>query len=217
MEKRLVRSLIIERLGKVFKEHKFIWSSKYDQFIRKEDDIIYIYSLSFSKKDQHIFIRPSVKMKFKKIEEIYFKAASQKDKDYQHSIITLGNTIKQIIRHFDENTDIWTNEIQEFLIENEEDTSRTVLALENLFFEYVLRYFNNYNNIESVDKLLNSDLMVLSIHNSLYPLRACIGLITAKLIQRKDYELIKSTYSSKIITSIDEYRNNFSRLVKLLD
>ncbi|GJJ02531.1 hypothetical protein RugamoR64_30690 [Duganella rhizosphaerae] len=62
-----------------------------------------------------------------------------------------------------------------------------VQGVERVFHEFALPYFERYGSIEAIDQLLNTEPLLPTPHKILWD-RYAIGLITAKLLGRANFE-----------------------------
>ncbi len=196
-------------------KHGFKLNKKSRQFTRINDGFKQIFRLLFYKYSDYILIEPVVIVKVKEIEDIYHKVASKAPEHFDGTK-TIGNNLGKIIEVIDEGLVIDTNNKIKYLVENEQDVEILINVLIEKFENYALPYFNKNNSIHHIDEILNAYPSKISIHNSLYPMRACIAIIAAKLNNNPQYDELVSIYKEGLINVADFYKPEFPKLVELL-
>jgi hypothetical protein len=157
-----------------------------------------------------------IHIKIKAIEDIYHQA-TEKEAKYYTSTQTLGNNLFAIIDYFDNGDGTGSKSINKrHLMENEEDINTIVKVFPRSIEEYVLPYFESNSNIDQVDKLLNENPQELSVHYYLYPLRACIGIIAAKLTHNPRYNEVLKIYEVQLQEANTIFKKEFEKLKLLL-
>ncbi len=210
-----VSQSIISGISEKMSSHGFIFDKYHKYYIKRTEDSHQIFDLVFMRKDAGILVEPVVRIKIRPIEDIYHKVAT-KDEEYFEGTDTLGNNLGRIIDHFEKGAQQNTNSKMKYLIENEKDIAILKKVIPNKFEQYALRYFDNYSSVAKTDELLNSNPREISIHNWLYPLRACLALIAAKINHNPRYDELVNIYEQELENAADNYRKEFSLLKNIL-
>lgn len=194
----------------------FAFDRKKKYFIRDKAGFEQILDLIFDKDEEgHVLVEPFLRIKSKLLEDIYHKIAI-KDKQYFASTRTLGNSLGRIIEHIESGTQIDTGTRMRYLIENMDDVSTLIQVIPNRFSEYALPYFEKYSSLKAVDQLLNVNTSEISIHQPLYPMRACIGIIAAKLNNNPKYNELVVVYENELEEAKSTYKEEFRKLKEIL-
>jgi hypothetical protein len=209
---------IIDGIGKTLSDYGFDYSKRNKKFIKSKGNVQQIFELLFYKENAiSILVEPWVKIKIKPIEDIYHMVSS-KDAKYNDSAITLGNNMGEIIQYYEKGNEKRSEFANmRYLIEDDQDVKVLIKVIPKGFIEFVLPYFDSNSSIIEVDRLLNETPRELSIHHPLYPTRACIGLIAAKLVSNPNYKELVTIYEEETREANPFYREEFERLIKLLD
>ncbi|MEQ1677947.1 MAG: hypothetical protein ABL876_14660, partial [Chitinophagaceae bacterium] len=194
----------------------FIFDSKRKRFVKEIKGGMQVFDLLFYAYPNEILVKPVFKIKLHLIEDIYHQV-TQKEKSYNEETQTLGNSLGQIMKHYDNSDRIGTTEDISYKIENEDDIEILKKVIPERFKEYILPYFNKNSSIEQVDKLLNEFPRELSIHNRPYPIRACIAIIAARLVRNPNYNELLKIYDEETVDANPENRKEFEDLAKLLE
>lgn len=212
-----VKKKINEGTATQLLKHGFIFNKGRNEFKRVTNGVQQIFDLLFYKESNgSILIEPHIRIKIKDIEDIYHKA-SMKEAKYNDATITLGNNLGEIIQYYDKGHEEGGEYINmKYLIENENDVDTLIKVIPERFEQYALPYFESNNSIAEVDKLLNENPRELSIHNLIYPIRACIGLIAAKLNHNPDFNRLVTIYDEELIDANPINKEEFIRVKTLL-
>lgn len=160
------------------------------------EDII---GLAFFKEDDgSIFLEVRIGVYIIPIENIYKEICL---KDFKYSIVnyTLGNNIFEVIDFFESGESIGGENVnKKFLISTNEDLLILEKVLIKRITQFAFKYFENYSTVECVDKLLNEKPKELSIHNFIYPIRACKAIIAARLNNNPMLSELISIYQEEL-------------------
>ena len=200
-------NILIEVAPKL-KHHGFALFKKGREFKRKIGYTTQIFDLFFYKKKDCIIIKPEIRIKIKPIEDIYKAASNIKARPF----FTLGNHLMEILRYIDKGEEIGREKRGNWLVEDAEDAQNLIKIIPEYFEEAIIPYFNENSSIARVDEILNKYPKEISIHNWLYPLRACIGIIAAKLNKNSDYEQLLVIYESALEKADKTYKDDFSNI-----
>ncbi len=123
-------------------------------------------------------VQPDVGVRIETIENIYHQIAGF-EKKYQKGTCTVGSSVGIILAGDARRC--------EFGLATAADLPAVVQGVERVFHEFALPYFERYGSIEAIDELLNTDPLQPTPHKILWD-RYAIGLITAKLLGRANFE-----------------------------
>ncbi|MDP4260057.1 MAG: hypothetical protein Q8937_17660 [Bacteroidota bacterium] len=184
-------------------------------FERREGSCIQTFHLLIFKKPDGVYVEPWWSIKFGEILDIYHKV-STKEKKYFKDTPVLENSLGRLIEFTDNGIESGGSKSMQYLIENDKDIDILTNVIPARFQEYVLPYFSANNSVEKVDKLLNSNPGQLSVHFWLYPMKAIMGLIAAKLVNNPQYPELAIIYEEKLRNANPVYKTEFERLELLL-
>ncbi|GEM52630.1 DUF4304 domain-containing protein [Empedobacter brevis] len=190
-------------------EYNFICNKNKQEFKRSNNDVAQIIRFFFHKKSDKIYLKLEIIIKLSEIENVYKSITNIEGRPY----LTLGNDFLILKNKADDfcykkkPTNYW-------LIENDNDIENIVNNFESHLIEIILPYFNDNSSIERVDYLLNSYPLKMSIHNYLYPLRANIGIIAAKLNNNPNYDELVDIYMKELENAEENYKNEFLKIIK---
>ena len=83
-------------------------------------------------------------------------------------------------------------------------------------WEYALSYYARYSSLEKIDYLLNKNPSELSIHCWLYPVRASLVLIAAKLTDNTRYSVLENIYTEELEEAAELYKSSFIQIKSYL-
>lgn len=208
---------IFEALKKPLLMHGFIFNKGKKEFKRTTNGAQQIFDLFFHKEnDGSIFIEPQIRIKISEIENIYHKVSIEGGKS-RDEIFTLGNNFIAIMNYIDKGDDNGEKDINtKYMVENDSDVDVLIKVIPKRFEEYALPYFDSNSTIAEVDKLLNENPRNLSVHNLIYPIRACIGIIAAKLSNNPHFENLVSVYEEELQDANPVNKEEFDQLKRVL-
>lgn len=195
----------------LIEEHNFICNKSKKEFKRLNNNVLHIISFFYHKKDNKIYLRLEIIIKLLDIEHIYKSVTTIDGRPY----LTLGNDFL-ILRNKKDDFDYKKNPTTYWLIENSNDLENFIFNFKSNFEEIILPYFNENSTIERVDYLLNSYPLKMSIHNYIYPLRANIGIIAAKLNNNPNFNDLIKIYEKELDEAEENYKNEFFKLISIL-
>ena len=200
---------LTENLNPIFEEQGFqLKKSEKYHFIRKEEGNAHIFDLSFYNKSKGILIKPELRIKNKEIEDIYKANTEIKGRPYK----TLGNHLLEIARYIDHGEETGnTNAGQRWIVQNDEHLEKLISVIPDYLFEIMLPYFDSCSSVSKVDELLNKHPTELSVHHYLFPSRANVAIIAAKLNNNPNYTDLVDIYDERMKNSdtlfLDEYNS----------
>ncbi|WP_313581440.1 hypothetical protein [Chishuiella sp.] len=195
----------------LIEEHNFICNKSKKEFKRLNNNVLHIIRFFYHKKDNKIYLRLEIIIKLLDIEHIYKSVTTIDGRPY----LTLGNDFL-ILRNKKDDFDYKKNPTTYWLIENSNDLENFIFNFKSNFEEIILPYFNENSTIERVDYLLNSHPLKMSIHNYIYPLRANIGIIAAKLNNNQNFNDLIKIYEKELDEAEENYKNEFFKLISIL-
>lgn len=103
-------------------------------------------------------------------------------------------------------TRIYFQEINyQFKIKNIADIKQWIQLVEKYYIEHLLPFFENYNNVDAIDKLLNENPTEKVIYCGDLGWRIIKGLISAKLNQNIKYNELRDYYKSEVESKFQGY------------
>lgn len=205
---------ILAGLEPHFKEHGFTLDKNKRLFKRNVPECVQIFDMFFYKEPNHITIKPEIRIKVKPIENIYEEASTIEGRPY----LTLGNNLFDIVRYIDEHEESGEREkaVPDWLVESQRNIDKLIEVIPQYLIETMLPYFDENSSVTRVDELLNKFPRELSIHNRLFPLRANIAIIAAKLNKNPRYEDLLQIYEEELQEAEETYKEEFYKLKKIL-
>ncbi len=207
-----VSKKIINNISTGFIDKGFKINKRKREFYREHNGCVQILDLVFIKEGETIKIRPQIRIKIKHIEDIYHHVSKDHDDIYR----VLGNDLFELIRYYDKNEETGKGEQILWKVENEKDIEKLIEVIPVYFEREILRYFEENSSIARVDELLNKYPREISIHNWLYPLRACLAIIAAKLNGNPKYDELVKVYEEELKNARNNYKEDFKNLKKFL-
>ena len=182
-----------------------------NEFKRRINHATQIFELVFYKEGNYLKIKPEVRIKIKPIEDIYQQVSKRGDV-YR----TLGNDLFEILRYIDCGEETGKGEQYYWIIKDDESINKLIKIIPEYFKETILPYFENNSTLSKVDELLNKYPRELSIHNWLYPLRANLAIIAAKLNNNPKFEELVKIYEEELKEAEESYKTEFVKLKNIL-
>ncbi len=209
-----VANEILAGVAPYFKQHDFILDKNKRLFKRNVPDCVQIFNMSFFKEPNDITIKPEIRIKVQPIESIYNQASTIEGRPY----LTLGNNLFDIVRYIDEHEESGEREkaTPDWLVKSQENIDKLIEVIPQYLIETMLPYFDENSSVKRVDELLNKFPRELSIHNRLYPLRANIAVIAAKLNKNSHYDNLVNIYEDELQDAEESYKEEFYKLKQIL-
>jgi hypothetical protein len=215
MKLKEVENYLMKGMKQDFNKNRFSLNEMENSYYRHIENGLQNFYIIFSKKKYEIFVEPRWSIKLNSILDIYHKVAKKEKKYFKYTSV-LENNLGELIEYVDKSNDVGAFKNTQYLIENEDDLSKLLIVIPMQFDKYVLPYFNQNSTIERVDALLNAHPKDLSVHNWLYPLRACIAIIAAKLVNNPNYFELVAIYRQELTDAVPMFKTEFENLVLLL-
>ncbi|WP_332452953.1 hypothetical protein [Chryseobacterium aquaticum] len=196
-----------------FQKHGFKYRKAQKEFIRKTDNADQIFRLYYYKEnDGTVTIKPELIIQVKEIEAIYKSIAQIKGSPY----LTLGNYFSHIRDYDGDDANYKRKPTKYWLIENDEDISHLIKIIPEYLEEDILPYFDSNSSVSRVDELLNKYPEKMCVHNYMYPTRANIAIIAAKLNENPRYEELVNIYEERMVNAEENSKIEFYKLKGLL-
>jgi len=211
-----VKGRLLEGMDKSFENFGFALNKNEIEYQRIKGSSIQTFYFLVLKKKEGIYVEPRWSIKLKEILDIYHKVATKEKKYFKYTPV-LENSLGELIEYVENGNETGSGKSMQYLIENDEDVLTLTKVIPMRFEEYVLPYFEKNSSIEKVDELLNKNPKELCIHQWLYPLRACIGIIAAKLVKNPQYNELLCIYEDELQEAVPAYKEEFERLKLILN
>ena len=203
-----VRRELFTGINNIFVERGFRQNLKNSEFRREIDNCKHIFDFFFYKEENRIALEPRLRIKVEAIEREYRAITDIPGRPY----LCLGNHLFKIVSYFDHAEEIDKGYSQNWLISDEEQIKKLISVIPRYLDETVIPYFNKNSSVKRVDELLNKYPRELSIHNNIYPLRANIAIIAAKLNSNTRYHELINIYEEELKGADATYKNEFFKL-----
>lgn len=207
-----VYPLLVQGIEDKIKEYGFEFKKNDKTFKRRTNNFIQTFDLLLTKTTEGITVEPTIRIKSKEIEDVYHSVA-KKEPQYFDGTSCIGYNLFKIASYYDEGKEIDYDEQKYYLIEEEKDVYILVNVISEKFISYGIRYFDENSSVARIDYLLNKYPRDISIHNWLYPLRACLAIIAAKLNNNPKFNDLIRIYSEELIDAAYPYNEEFKELV----
>lgn len=208
-----VSEKINKGVSSFFEEHDFKYKKTTEEFIRKTDIAEQIFRLYYYKEnDSTITIKAEIIIHLNEIESIYRSITHITDRPH----LTLGNYFSQIRDYDGDEINYKREPTKYWLVENDKDIQHLINIIPEYLEEDILPYFENNSTISRVDELLNKYPEKMCVHNYIYPLRANIAIIAAKLNKNPKYEELIETYEKELLDAEENYKKEFYKIIDIL-
>ena len=209
-----IADTILDGIKPSFEKYGFVLNKSNREFKRSIKDCVQIFDMVFDKKSDYITVRPEIRIRILSIEKIYRSITSLPNRPYR----TLGNHLFDILRYIDDGEELGDREkaVPDWLIEGQKNVDKLIQVIPQYLEETILPYFDENCSIKRVDELLNKYPRELSIHNRLYPLRANIAIIAARLNKNPHYNELVQIYEDELTEAEETYKEEFYKLKDLL-
>ncbi|PWN64106.1 hypothetical protein [Chryseobacterium viscerum] len=208
-----VSQQISEGILKSFQKHGFKYRKTQTEFIRKTETSDQIFRLHYYKEnDITITIKPELIIHVHAIESIYKSIAQIEGRPYS----TLGNYFSHIRDYDGDATNYKRKPTKYWLIENDNDIQHLIKVIPEYLEEDILPYFDSNSTVSRVDELLNEYPDKMCVHNYIYPSRANIAIIAAKLNNNPHYEKLVKIYEERMEDAEENTKIEFFKLKELL-
>lgn len=206
-----VYPLLVQGIDNEIKKYGFEFKKNDKTFKRRTNNFIQIFDLLLTKTTEGITVEPNIRIKSKEIEDIYHSVA-KKEPQYFDGTSCIGYNLFKIASYYDEGKEIDYDEQEYYLIEEEKDIIILKNVISEKFISYGIRYFDENTSVARIDYLLNKYPREISLHNWLYPLRACLAIIAAKLNNNPRLEELIQIYRKELVDAVYPYNEEFEEL-----
>ena len=206
-----VRECLFKGINQKLSVHGFKMNKSENAFDRKTNNAVQTIYFIIYKKNEEIFVEPRWAIKIQSILEVYYKVSVMKKK-YLKGIPVLSNSLFQLMEYIDDDNERGSSKSVKYVIDNQEDIEILINVIPTRVEEYILPYFEKNSSVERVDFLLNSNPRQLVIHNWLYPLRAIMGLIAAKLAHNPNFDELLRVYEEELQEANPDNKAEFEHL-----
>jgi len=203
---------IITGIAPAFTSQGFNVDFKEREFSREQNGCLQLFTLLFYDKGDIIKIEPIIRIKIKHIEDIYHHISI----DHNDIFSTLGNDLFSIIEYYDEGCETGGSSGTRWVIRDKKSIRKLIKVIPKYFEREILRYFEENSSVARADELLNQYPREISIHNWLYPMRACLAIIAAKLNDNPKYDELIKIYEEELEEALESYKQDFIKLKKFL-
>lgn len=191
-EKEFLKREILVHLGEKLKSSEYKLSKSACDFTKKTEFGWNKYQIVFLNRDNGWELKPSLLVRFNLVENL-FHQISDFDEKYQQGTSTIGISIEDL-----ENSSLTQTRLE---LTNEIQINDVVNALVGLFENFAEPFFKKYNNLQTLDEKLNSDVNDTSLTGDIF--KGIKSLIIAKLVKSKDFDKLQNIYY--------DYYKNFSK------
>ncbi|GGB17592.1 hypothetical protein [Puia dinghuensis] len=174
-----------------------------------------IFYLIVNQRKPQIIVEPWWGIRLDKIVDIYHHITLKKEEFFPDTYV-FENNLGGLIYYMDKGSDPAVKSMK-FVIESPADVDTLVKVIPIRFKQYVLPYFNENSSVERADALLNEHPRDLSPHNWIYPLKATMGLIAARLVKNPDYYQLRSIYEEELAEANPTNKEEFEKLKVYLE
>src|SRR5882757_5500371 len=198
-----------------FLKHDFVFDAVDRSFKRSiQDGSQAFYFFVYNKRV--IEIVPNWSIKLNNMTDIYHEITVKPPEAFQYTTV-LDNSLFGLMEYVDSKDKTVTSSSKRYLIENEADIEILKNVIPIRFEEYVLPYFNLNSSVSRVDELLNRNQRELIIHQWLYPHRAIMGVIAAKLTNNPKFDELVTIYDEELKEAAPNYKQEFRNLKRLFN
>lgn len=212
MKKKEVAKTLTDSITLNIEGHGFKLNKKTNEFKRKFEDATQIFDLVFLQEGESVKIKPEIRIKIKAIEDIYQEVSNRGD-IYR----TLGNDLFEILRYMDKGEETGKGEQYYWLVKDSESINKLTTIIPEYFEETILPYFDRNSTVAKADELLNKYPRELSVHNWLYPLRANLAIIAAKLNHNPKFQELEEIYEEELEGAEKSFKEEFYKLKIILN
>jgi hypothetical protein len=204
-KREFLKTELLKELEFDLKEKGFQLNKSLAEFTKKNKDGWFKYQIVFLQTDDGWIIKPCVLLRFNIIENIFHETSGFEDK-FQKGTPTIGTAIEDYLK--DSNSYRYT-------LTNEDQINGLGKELQLLFYNFVLPFFEKYNSLKVLDEALNTDTKDTSLTGNIF--KGSKALIIAKLLNRKNYNELETTYLNYYKEFADGfYLPGFEKLIKKL-
>jgi hypothetical protein len=209
MRKGDIEERIVKQISDKLTREGYVYKKSNNWFIYNKGDFEYIIYILLHSRRGHYAIELFLFIRQKKVEQILRKIIGSTTN------ITMGNTLG-VIYNTSDGKQVKHN-LMEILLLEEADIDAAAETIEKLYESIMKRYFKKYENLESINNIMNNPPFDYNPANvgGMFDERCMRGLIIAKLINNPKYdqlvekydEAIKETMNQESIDNYNEVKN----------
>jgi len=204
-KRNFLKTELLKNLESKIKDFGFQLNKTQAEFINKNKFGWFKFQIVFLKIDEGWELKPSLLIRCNTIENIYHEISEFETK-YQEGTPTIGSSIEDYLND---------NVSYRYRLTDENQINSIAQQLYILFITIALPFFDKYNTIEKIDKVLNNNMHDTSLTGAIF--KGAKALITAKLTNRANYQELENYYLNYYsMFSNGFYMPNYLNLVKLL-
>jgi hypothetical protein len=190
--------------------HGFEFKRGHFQKTDLSKNIKYVFSVGALRWSYGFEVTPYVQITFGEVEKILIDLGVV-DKNYS---VTIGNETGNIATSKDGSV-IGTKE-ERFVISEDKDIEKVIRELKRVFRQIALPYYEKYNTLQILDKILNDIPLQVCVHAPFLPSKRMNGLVVAKLIKRSNYEELVSIYTEESKELVPDLMESFNKVKEYL-
>jgi hypothetical protein len=145
-----------------------------------------------------------------------YNMVTEKDKEYFQHTEVLANSLGRLMDYTDNGNEFTRAERKKYSIRREDDVESVIREALSDIRTYILPYFEKNISIERIDQILNHRPEEQIVHSFVYPHRAMMGLIAAKLTGNTNYNQLVSIYDAELVEAADQMKREYEKLKELL-
>lgn len=200
-----IHGIILQPLND--KGYKFVKSK--DVYEKKQGDFKYKVHFFSHKRSTETAIEMFVYIEHLPTAKVYKKSTS-----FNLLLSTIGNEVGRL-RDNDDGK-IQSHYSNDIILESEEDIKNASEEVIDLFTNIAEPYFKRYGDLETIDRILNDNPDIISVHRNDQYNRYPLGLIVAKLNNRSNYEELKEKYDILIQEMSEMYIERYKQVKEFL-
>jgi len=206
MSKQTNKNRLLELLYDHIKQYNFVLNKQLAEFTKKQKDGWDKFHLIFLNRSEGWEINIGMLIRKDIVENIYHKASYFEPK-YHKTTPTLGITVENFI-----------NDGKEYrcYLNSENDIEKCVTYIENLFIKIALPFFEKYDSLKEMDRVINIKNGESIFFGPIYG--GSLGIILVKLVGNTNYSFFLEKYYNYYKNFSDGfYLPEYEKLVKVLD
>jgi|SRR5579859_7018822 len=171
--------------------------------------------LRVTQRANEIVVEPWWCIRLDGIVDIYHLVTLKKE-EYFHYTCVFENNLGRLLYYLDQSQGPEIKDLK-YVVRNIQDLETLIKVIPIRFKQYLLPYLDANSTIERADALLNEDPRNLSPHNWVYPYKATMGLIAARLVKNPRYYELVRIYEEELAEANPINKEEFQKLKELLE
>jgi hypothetical protein len=210
-----IKNKIINGIADRVISEGFLFNKKEEIFEKNiPGGIVTFYFLHVDYKDEFIF-ELWWGVRIDRMADIY-NMVTEKKEEYFHATRVLANSLGRLIDYTDNGNEFTRADRKKFSIRREDDVEGVIREALSDIQTYILPYFQKNVSMERIDQILNHNPEKQIVHSFVYPYRAMMGLIAAKLTGNTNYNQLVSIYDIELVEAEDQMKREYEKLKELL-